>query len=407
MVKIIEAQPSKYPDTSIGESEAISVLEFIICDRNVKPDLKKMDKYPNTDGYLEITENDQTPIGKLEVQVRKLADDKLDPPRCQCELKFLSYCEQPPSLPVLLVGVDTKHTVAYWIHMDRDFLRTLKPKSGAESVSVKIPKENTIRKGSLDYLPKWKEIIHGHLVKLSTYDDVKKEGEALKLLLKKSEPTLGLKKKEFAEIHKFLDFLNTELDSNFRIIKSIFFKDCWKIGLAYFNYAIDEVSYVLYPIPYDTNDVQIRKMSESLRDKFRQQGLTFTGHYTENPISIRAKDYALEIIHSRLRRVFENQLLPIRNIILAREFIFSFVEQFHISLGLEIKDKYSLEEIRSAFFRYLPVWIEESLKNKRISPGRKGFIDPSLVLCQMLDDERKEVAKKVEARLLKGEHSKR
>jgi len=178
MDKIIKAKPAKYPETSIGESEAKATFEYIICHRNVKSYLKKMDKIPNYDGDLEITEDDQTPIGKLEVQLKKLSDDKLDTPKYQCTLKFLSYCERSVR-PVLLIAVDTKNDVAYWIHMNRDFLQTLKPKSGAKSINVDIPKENVIRKDGVDYLPKWKEFIYDHRIKLSTYDAQKKELEEL------------------------------------------------------------------------------------------------------------------------------------------------------------------------------------------------------------------------------------
>ena len=77
MDKIINSEPARYPETSVPESDALAVFEYIICRRNVKSYLNKMDKIPNYDGHIEITENDQTPIGKLDVQLKKLSDDDL------------------------------------------------------------------------------------------------------------------------------------------------------------------------------------------------------------------------------------------------------------------------------------------------------------------------------------------
>jgi len=38
----------------------------------VKPDLKGRDKHPNTDGTLELVDDLGIPIGKLDIQVRKI-----------------------------------------------------------------------------------------------------------------------------------------------------------------------------------------------------------------------------------------------------------------------------------------------------------------------------------------------
>ncbi len=407
--KIIKAEPAKYPKTSVAEAQAKATFEYIICLKNVKPYLNEMDKIPNYDGYLEIKEDNQIPIGKIEVQLKKLSDDELDKPKYQCKLEFLSYCENS-ILPVLLIVVDTKNEVAYWILVNRDLLSKLNIKSGAESVNVEIPKENFIKKDNSDYLLKWIEIINNHKIKLIGYDSLKQENEKLKesysILLEKSESTLGLEREEFMDIHRFLDFLNHELDTNFKVIKDFYFQSAWKIGFAYLDYADDEICYVLYPIPYNKNDVHIKKMSKSLRKELRDRGLTFTSHYADNPIKLRPESYALEIIHDKLKRLLETKLLPIKNITLAREFIFSFVDRFNIPLGLKIKDEYSVDEIKNAFIYYLPIWIVEALKIKKILLGNQGFIDPDLILSQLLDSEREEISKKVKERLSKKDYTK-
>ncbi len=104
--KIIKSSPAKYPKTNTAESDAIVIFENIINRQNVKTHINKMDKIPNYDGYLEITEDDQTPIGIIFVQLKKLSDDELKDPKYQCQSKFLSYCETS-NFPVLLIVVDT------------------------------------------------------------------------------------------------------------------------------------------------------------------------------------------------------------------------------------------------------------------------------------------------------------
>lgn len=81
-------------------------------------------------------------------------------PKYQCSLKFLPYCESCTS-PVFLIIVDIKNEVAYWLFISRELLTNLalRIKQGSESVSVKIPLKNIIRKGNSEYLLEWQKII--------------------------------------------------------------------------------------------------------------------------------------------------------------------------------------------------------------------------------------------------------
>ena len=54
MDRIIPSNPAKYPSTNASESRAITVFKYILSEF-VKPDIREMDKVPNYDGYLEIT----------------------------------------------------------------------------------------------------------------------------------------------------------------------------------------------------------------------------------------------------------------------------------------------------------------------------------------------------------------
>jgi len=112
MDKIINSEPAKYSKTDTSEADALAVFNFIIDRKQVKIHLQQRDKIPNYDGNLEITKDDQTPIGKLEVQMKKLDEGNKDNPKYQCELSFLSYCEQS-LMPILLVVVDTKNNLAF------------------------------------------------------------------------------------------------------------------------------------------------------------------------------------------------------------------------------------------------------------------------------------------------------
>ena len=401
MGKIINAKAAPYPKSNIPETKAISTFNNIV-DENVKTDIKNMDKVPNYDGLLEIVDIDQTSIGHFFVQIKKLPDKNSKHPKYQSKIAFLAFCEST-ILPILHIVVDIKNEVAYWRLIDTNFLKTLKIKENAKSVNVDFPKENIIKKGNSDYLEEWKEIIREYQRKIYGYDSLEKDHENLKksyaLLSSKSNPLLGLEKPEFENLHKFLDKLNMQLDIDFFIIKKIFYNSCWKLGIAYNNYTKNEMTYMLYPINFNKNELQIKEISNKLKDELSKVGLSLNSHYRENPFYNRPEDYANEFIKIKIEKIFKKKLLPINHISLFREIMFSFIDKFHDCLGLQIKNYYTIEEMRFSFNIYLPIWIDEVLSNKKISLGKQGFIDPNLILVQLNQKELNKFDIKVKERI--------
>jgi len=390
MEKIINSKAAPYPKSNIYETKAIITFNNIV-DENVKThDIKSMDKIPNYDGLIDITDVDQTPIGQFLVQIKKLPDKNLKNPKYQSKIEFLAFCEKS-ILPILLIVVDIKNEVAYWRLIDINFLKTLKIKHGAKSVNVDLHKENIIKEGNSDYLEEWKEIIREYQRKIYDYDSLEIEHENLKksytLLSSKSNPLLGLEKPEFEKLHIFLDKLNLQLDVDFVIIKKIFYNSCWKLGIAYYNYTKDEITYMLYPINFNKNELQIKEISNKLKDELFQMGFSLRSHFSENPIDNRPENYANEFIKIEIKEIFEKKLLPLDSISIFREIMFSFIDKFHDCLGLKIKNCYTIEEMRLSLNIYLPIWIDEVLSNKKISLGRQGFIDPGLILVQLNEKE--------------------
>jgi hypothetical protein len=61
--------PAPYPPSDEAEHDAIDILEYIL-DRRVKSHIGSRDKTPNHDGYLELINENEEPIGRINVQVK-------------------------------------------------------------------------------------------------------------------------------------------------------------------------------------------------------------------------------------------------------------------------------------------------------------------------------------------------
>lgn len=399
-------KPRPYSVTDKAETEAIDTLEALLNHDKVKSDLKKRDKYPNVDGYLELVDETRTPVGKLEVQVRKLPDGAT--PKLDIELSLLGYAESSTCNPVLVIGVDTKDKKAYWI--DTCYIESItKPGEGQKYVRITFPDQNIIDGKATTYLSRWGKIVKGHKAKLEDYADLKKDYD---LLVKKATPLLGIHKAEFHNLHTFLDELNGLLDGKFQLVKKVYYPNSWKVGLTYYEYGERSLGYSLYPIPLDKNDVQIKEIDKELRGEFGN----YTGHYAENPIKSRPLDYAHSIIENNILNILNNKrLVDGVDEFLAQEYVISFIDKFYMQLGFGEKDLYTIDEVEKAMRIHLPFWVDEAIKFM-VEVKRNGVItpldclskdlqyyDPQSFSFQILKEEIVEIEKRVQARIRNGE----
>jgi tetratricopeptide (TPR) repeat protein len=189
-----EDNQAGYSHTTPSENRSVSILKFILSDKFVKAKLETSDKRPNIDGELEITTEDQKPLGKLEVQVKTLQKANYKTPKYSCKKGFLAYCNQAV-LPVILITVNQQDKIAYWVHIDENVLATAREQIDGESVTIPIPASNRIDGNNANYLDEWKSILVRVKKIIKGYDElvnrVEKAEERAKLLEEKLGSTIS------------------------------------------------------------------------------------------------------------------------------------------------------------------------------------------------------------------------
>jgi len=406
-MKKTKSNPAPYSTTDEQEITSVHTFENLIDSKRIRTDIRERDKYPNIDGYMELIDENRSPVGKLEVQIRTVHGEN---PKIQCPLSLFDYSEITCN-PVLFIGVETDLKKAYWIHVTKGFLNEESIDDNQKTILISFPPENIVSEKNDSYIKEWAEIVQA-------YREIRRDYPQLVSLYKeisnKSNPLAGAESNEFSEMHVFLDRLNDLLDKKFRIVKQILYPNAWKIGLAFNDQEGTGFVYTLYPIGITMNDVQIKKLDDVLQEQLRQEGLAFTSYAKENPIKSRPLDHAAAVIQYETLRAAEHRLLRLDNEFLAREFIFAFTDHFAVQMGLDRKDTYSLAEVGSALYRYLPLWVEEAIKfivkigRNRVVSGQqllygRGYFDPDRLLCQIIGEEREQIHKIVAQRVMQGD----
>lgn len=394
---------SKHTKQSFNDQHAIGLLSAMIASTHrAMPDLKANDKWPNIDGLIELTDGMGRPLGILKIQVKKLTKKQAKSRSYTFSKKdnFLDYCRESQDwVPIILIGVDIENEMAYWLHMDRDYLA-----ANGSSRTIKFVDKQIIGKTSQVFIDEWERLIDLYNTKSSFFDQYK---HAYSMLADVITPALGKKDPRFLIIHHFLDHINYLLDHMFPAIKKVYYPGTWKLGFAMYKFTKKEAVYSLYPIAEDRNDIQIKEVDRSLHGFLEDKGLEFSMHFGNNPIAENTYQAALEVVKEKVFNVVRARALDhVGDSFLAREFLFAFIDRFHVQLGLVKKDTYELQEVEYGFYTYLPTWLKEaydlliSLKRNNIEDRvkRNGYYDVD-ILGEIMDVEIDQINEAVAERL--------
>lgn len=363
--KIFSAKPAVFPSNNTEEQNSVIKLLDILDKSRIKPEATFMDKYPNTDGYITITDPKQYPIGKCEIQIKTLPDVNLEKPKYQCTLPFLAHCEVS-LLPVILIVVNTNSEVAYWMHFFRTDLRKISDKIKGKSIVVPFAKSNLISRTNKEYVDEWTNILNTYIQKKFEYEKLSEHQEEIEKLTSAvsnfPKPLHSISKEDLKSVSIFIDTINNALDNEFQSIKEILYHDYWKMSIVYSQFREKSVSYALVPIKYGDNDLIIREIeSMSLIYKTKAPKLV-SSHHTSNPISNIPFEQAYSIIEKDTLDVIKNKYIRLVNTPLSQEYIIDFIDRLdEIFTMLDFKE-YNLKHIKELIQNYFPLLVEEYIK---------------------------------------------
>jgi hypothetical protein len=214
---------------------------------------------------------------------------------------------------------------------------------------VTFDRENKICEGYTAYFEDWMNLVEKNKsLTLSV--------EALKNL---TTEYYGKKEDSIKKIHTFLDFYNDLIKNQFFNVINLMYPDFWNFGIAIGEYSETKLSYVMYPITKDENEIQIKKLEDTDvgLSLINLHGFSFRN---SNPIMDSPQGLAIELIVEQMKSVLKERFLRATNPDLQNEVLLSMAQRYIDILGLESKETYSSEELIFAFKTYLPNWLSEA-----------------------------------------------
>ncbi|EMO33228.1 PF14280 domain protein [Leptospira santarosai str. HAI821] len=373
-------KPKPYSNTDTAETESITILRGKLDHRYLKLDIKERDKYPNIDGYIEIVDEKQIPIGKIELQVKTIKKDLY----YYIDSASIAYANTVAMLPVLLVLVNREESKVYWIQLSKS--TGMRTEGGSQKVLIQ----------DLDCITETSIHIQKWIIIIGEYQRRIKEFPILEELLnanKHTKPIEGLDKEKLKYLQRFIDHLNIGLDREFRIIKETLFPGVWKLGIAVT--AFDEsLSFGLYAIKYGELDATLIRSSAqegtNLFNSGKVRNVYYTSRIPEDPIML-AKEKLKDFFNDLLKYNGFPLILPE----VANEYIFYVVNKYHYAFGFDKQQaRYDLSEIKASFENSFFKWTYAAYKSINY-PGHLDYIDISMIAVYTDEFSRKKISEEV------------
>jgi len=366
--KIIEGKPAPYPKNSTPEAKGMAIFLYRINKDRIKGMPRYMDKYPNSDGMLEITDHEQMFLGKVDSQFKTIPSKSYHRPTIQCSRSFLVYCQRS-IIPVILFGINIKDELIYWRHIDIDTLNEVADNIKGNSIALTLPPDNCIDGKEIRYIEEWVNISNQVYNKISNYDALQENYEKIKIEAERTKQyfqnPIRLSTKALKEIHNYVDVVNYILDFEFKVVKEIVYPNVWKIGIGIIYYSGSLVRYVSYPVMFNSDQILVKetKLNKDtfFTDMTEGKILEVVNLDSRNKIAQIPKQYAYEQLEPTIMRVIGKTNFPINSVYIANEYITAFIDNYHAYLDFNISEnEYSLKELKQKLFEILPVMVANS-----------------------------------------------
>jgi len=330
-------EPTPYSLSDKEEIEAIDVLKALLDRNRIKADIRERDKFPNTDGILEIINEKQIPIGKVDIQIRKIRPTAI---KATCPSSLVYYSEKS-TLPVLFIGVDTANKKAFWKHIH---ITIPEFKENQKTFTLKFNEINDGIFKDSGYIEKWIYIVKDYQKRISDYPQLKE-------LINDKSPVNNLDKETNHYFQIFTDTVNSLFETDFIAIKEMLFKDVWKFGVAVQKDGGHTI-YGLYKILRGDNVPIICSLTDNAREKLEKQSRLLQLSYKTDEYLKDPKSEGESFVCDRVKQIVTNCKLTVHGELLSTETLFYFIG-IYTPRHKRQEDTYTLNKIISMFDSYL------------------------------------------------------
>lgn len=214
-----QADMAIHSATASTDSASVGLIKYILGTHDkVAVRLHDYDTWPNTDGHIEILDDDRQPMGIIWAQVKRLPENH--ELKFACPTGLFEFAHQIG--PILLFGVDLKEKKVYWNYYDEDIVAEL-PYGGKKTLTIEFDPGRSFSEQDAGYIEAWKKLVNDRKGRISGLRDTIRS----QLLGMIDVSRQLLEKHRYTETVRYLtDLKNTQWDiadhpARFRILTNM------------------------------------------------------------------------------------------------------------------------------------------------------------------------------------------
>lgn len=159
---------AKHALTASTDTASVGLIKYIVgLHHGVAARLHEYDSWPNTDGHIEILDEDRQPMGVIWAQVKTLQENH--ELKFKCPTGLFEFAVQVG--PIFLLGVDLEEERVYWNYYDEDKVAELQY-AGKETLTVEFDPGRCFTKQEMGYIEAWKQLITDRKARIPGLKDI-------------------------------------------------------------------------------------------------------------------------------------------------------------------------------------------------------------------------------------------
>lgn len=151
-------------ENAFTDQESVGLINRLLArHKRVAANLTAHDSWANTDGDLDIQNEQAEIIGSFKAQAKTLA--KTGVLKFNCPVGFLNYCTDIQ--PVMLLVADNEAEKVYWQYIDADFVKQLAIGEDQQNKTLDLVEAQSFSKSDTKYIDEWTQLFIDKKLQLS------------------------------------------------------------------------------------------------------------------------------------------------------------------------------------------------------------------------------------------------
>ena len=161
------------PNDILDEKSNICIRTLFVGTRAIAHKVECHDKSSNTDGYIELVDEKNHPVGKLTIQAKSYKSKYKGKDKAEIPAYYVAYADRMRNEVCLFFSVDADSQRIYWKYISDDYIQEFKKSGNRICHTYKFAQNEYVNKDNLNStLDKWKQLFNE---KLALFSQIKKD----------------------------------------------------------------------------------------------------------------------------------------------------------------------------------------------------------------------------------------